>query len=89
MSHSLSSSSLFQGWGVRTITFVDNGNISYSNPVRQSLFEFSDSKDGGKGKAVTAANALRRIFPGVVSVLLFKQSFLFGKGKPCSQNDTA
>jgi hypothetical protein len=30
------------------------------------LFEFSDSKDGGKGKAETAANALQRIFPGVV-----------------------
>ena len=51
---------------MRTITFVDNGVISYSNPVRQSLFEFSDSKDGGKGKAETAANALQKIFPGVV-----------------------
>ncbi|CAB4004053.1 ubiquitin-like modifier-activating enzyme ATG7 isoform X1 [Paramuricea clavata] len=58
---------LLMGWGVRTITFVDNGVISYSNPVRQSLFEFSDSKDGGKGKAETAANALQRIFPGVNS----------------------
>ncbi|XP_028401486.1 ubiquitin-like modifier-activating enzyme ATG7 [Dendronephthya gigantea] len=58
---------LLLGWGVRTVTFVDNGVISYSNPVRQSLFEFSDSKDGGKGKAETAAAALQRIFPGVNS----------------------
>ncbi len=28
------------GWGVRTITLVDNGTVSYSNPVRQSLFAF-------------------------------------------------
>ena len=56
-----------QGWGVRTITLVDNGKISYSNPVRQSLFVFEDSLNGGKGKAETAAEALKKIFPGVVS----------------------
>lgn len=28
------------GWGVRNITLVDNGFVSYSNPVRQSLFTF-------------------------------------------------
>ena len=28
------------GWGVRNITLVDNGTVSYSNPVRQSLFSF-------------------------------------------------
>lgn len=52
------------GWGVRHITLVDNGRISYSNPVRQSLFEFEDSI-AGKEKAPAAAAALRRIFPGV------------------------
>ena len=56
-----------QGWGVRTITLVDNSNVSYSNPVRQSLFEFEDSLEGGKPKAQTAANRLKLIFPGVVS----------------------
>lgn len=30
------------GWGVRHFTFLDNGTVSYSNPVRQSLFELSD-----------------------------------------------
>ena len=58
---------IFQGWGARTITFVDNSRISFSNPVRQTLFEFEDCKNGGKHKAEAAANALKRIFPGVVS----------------------
>ncbi|KAM7429954.1 Autophagy protein 7 [Porites harrisoni] len=53
------------GWGVRTITFVDNGRISFSNPVRQTLFEFLDCQNGGKLKAEAAASALKRIFPGV------------------------
>ena len=56
-----------QAWGVRQITFVDNGKVSYSNPVRQTLFNFEDCIDGGKPKAETAAEALKRIFPGVVS----------------------
>eukprot|EP01052_Picozoa_sp_SAG31_P021216 SAG31_NODE_1629_length_7702_cov_6.380902_2_plen_271_part_00 len=53
------------GWGVRTMTFVDCGRVSFSNPVRQSLFEFEDCKGGGKPKAEAAAEAVRRIFPGV------------------------
>lgn len=53
------------GWGVRKITFVDNGRVSYSNPVRQSLYTFEDSTKGGKHKAETAAEAMRAIFPGL------------------------
>lgn len=55
------------GWGVRKITFVDYGKISYSNPVRQPLFEFEDCAGGGKPKAETAAAMLKRIYPGVES----------------------
>lgn len=55
------------GWGVRTVTLVDNGRVALSNPVRQSLFEYADCLDGGKPKAQAAAAALRRIFPGVVA----------------------
>uniref|UniRef100_A0A8C7EXL4 Ubiquitin-like modifier-activating enzyme ATG7 n=1 Tax=Neovison vison TaxID=452646 RepID=A0A8C7EXL4_NEOVI len=53
------------GWGVRHITFVDNANISYSNPVRQPLYEFEDCLAGGKPKALAAADRLQKIFPGV------------------------
>ncbi|XP_076037635.1 autophagy-related 7 [Oratosquilla oratoria] len=53
------------GWGVRTITLVDSGKVSYSNPVRQSLFVFNDCFDGGTSKAVAAAEALKAIFPRV------------------------
>ncbi|KAK6456089.1 ubiquitin-like modifier-activating enzyme ATG7 [Scheffersomyces xylosifermentans] len=58
------------GWGVRNITFVDNGRISYSNPVRQPLFSFKDCySDNGQGewKAARAAESLKEIFPGVNS----------------------
>lgn len=53
------------GWGVRDITFVDNGRVSYSNPVRQSLFTFEDCAGDGKYKAEAAAESLRHVFPGV------------------------
>ena len=53
------------GWGVRTISLVDSGRVSFSNPVRQSLFDFNDCVDGGKPKAAAAAEHLREIFPGV------------------------
>ncbi|GAA6014448.1 hypothetical protein JCM11491_007057 [Sporobolomyces phaffii] len=52
-------------WGVRKITLVDSSTVSFSNPVRQPLFEFQDSVDGGKPKAQAAADSLKRIYPGV------------------------
>lgn len=55
------------GWGVRHIDFVDNSNVAFSNPVRQSLFEFEDCLHGGKPKAQAAADKLRQIYPGAVS----------------------
>lgn len=58
------------GWGVRNITLVDNGRVSYSNPVRQTLFVFDDCKKvaGGCLKAEAAAASLKKIFPGVNAV---------------------
>ena len=55
------------GWGIQHITFVDNGMVSYSNPVRQSLYEFADasSTNGPRPKAIAAAESLRRIHPSV------------------------
>ncbi len=55
------------GWGVKTINFVDNSKVSYSNPVRQSLFNFEDCLDGGRPKAQAASEALKKVFPGVKS----------------------
>lgn len=58
------------GWGVRHITFVDNGRVSYSNPVRQPLFTFSDcfsDSNQGAWKAIRASESLREIFPGINS----------------------
>ncbi|CAG9830848.1 unnamed protein product [Diabrotica balteata] len=54
------------GWGIRHITFVDNANVSFSNPVRQSLFIYQDSVEA-KPKSQAAADGLKRIFPGVNS----------------------
>jgi ubiquitin-like modifier-activating enzyme ATG7 len=59
-----------KGWGVETITFVDNSKVSYSNPVRQSLFVFQDSISNSSKdnfKSVLAAENLKQIYPGVVS----------------------
>lgn len=53
-------------WGVKHITFVDNGTVSYSNPVRQPLYTHTDCIDHAP-KAETAAKALKEIFPGVTS----------------------
>ena len=56
------------GWGARHITFIDNGKVSYSNPVRQSLYTFEDSKNvGNNSKAILAAEKLKQIFPKVDS----------------------
>ena len=52
------------GWGVNTITLVDNGRVSLSNPVRQSLFTFEDSREK-RYKSVAAAANLKLIFPTV------------------------
>lgn len=60
------------GWGVRKFTIVDNGKVSYSNPVRQSLFTLDDCQGGegggGQPKAVVAAKALSSIAAGVDAV---------------------
>ena len=56
------------GWGARHITFIDNGKVSYSNPVRQSLYTFEDSKKiENNYKALLAAEKLKEIFPMVDS----------------------
>ncbi|KAI0081032.1 E1-like protein-activating [Panus rudis PR-1116 ss-1] len=56
------------GWGVRKITFVDSARVSFSNPVRQPLFDFEDCLNGGKPKAACAAEKLKKIFPGIDAI---------------------
>ncbi|KAI1173135.1 hypothetical protein F4777DRAFT_581259 [Nemania sp. FL0916] len=55
------------GWGVRKITLIDYGAVSFSNPVRQPLFVYKDCLKGGAPKAIRAAEALKEIYPGVDS----------------------
>ena len=54
---------------------VDNGTVSYSNPVRQSLFNFTDCH---KPKAETAAQRMRDINPGAVRLLAVLKLTVFG-----------
>ena len=56
------------GWGVETITLVDNSKVSFSNPVRQSLFTFNHCLNGGASKAEAAAKSLQLIYPNVKAV---------------------
>jgi ubiquitin-like modifier-activating enzyme ATG7 len=51
-------------WGVRHLTLVDRGNVSFSNLARQSLFSFEDAKQN-RSKVDAAAEALRAIIPSV------------------------
>jgi ubiquitin-like modifier-activating enzyme ATG7 len=47
------------------MTLLDSSRVSYSNPVRQWLYELNDCTAGGKPKAEAAAEALQRIFPSL------------------------
>ncbi|XP_041785643.1 ubiquitin-like modifier-activating enzyme atg7 isoform X4 [Anopheles merus] len=50
-------------WGITHISIVDCGHISLSNPIRQSLYRFEDTLNGGKPKASTVAERLLEINP--------------------------
>lgn len=50
------------GWGIKRFTFCDNGKVSYSNPVRQSLFVAADAP--ARWKAQVAAERCVEIYPG-------------------------
>ncbi|CAK0861862.1 unnamed protein product, partial [Prorocentrum cordatum] len=49
-------------WGVRKMTFLDNGRVSLSNPVRQSLFTHADAA-ASRPKAQAAAEAVLAVMP--------------------------
>jgi len=50
------------GWGCRKMTFVDSGKVSFSNPVRQSLFTHRDAAEG-RPKALAAREAVEAVLP--------------------------
>ena len=50
-------------WGFVKISFLDSSRVSYSNPVRQCLYTFEDSKNPNNEKAKIAAQRLQEIFP--------------------------
>lgn len=52
-------------WGIRHITLIDSGHVSFSNPVRQSLFLYDDAVHR-REKATTAVARLQEICPGIV-----------------------
>ncbi|KAL3643503.1 Autophagy protein 7 [Castilleja foliolosa] len=56
---------MLMAWGVRKMTLLDNGKVSMSNPLRQSLYTLDDCLNGGELKAVAAVKSLRKIFPAV------------------------
>ena len=47
-------------WGANDITLIDHGTVSPTNPLRQSLYEYSDI---GKKKVEVAADRLRAMNP--------------------------
>lgn len=57
---------LLQSWGVRNITLIDNGKVSFSNPVRQSLYRHDHCINSNTYKATAAADVLREIHPEIV-----------------------
>lgn len=50
-------------YGVRKVTLIDSGTVSFSNPVRQSLFVHADCLGGGAPKAEAAARMAMAICP--------------------------
>lgn len=52
-------------WGIKNISIVDNAKISYSNPVRQTLYNFENCTKT-TFKAEAAAASLVKIHPSVI-----------------------
>lgn len=51
-------------WGIRHLTLVDNGRVSYSNIFRQTLYTTEDAACGKK-KCEAAMAALKRMLPSL------------------------
>ncbi|XP_067632933.1 ubiquitin-like modifier-activating enzyme ATG7 [Eurosta solidaginis] len=54
-------------WGFKHITFLDSGRVSYSNPLRQTLYTHADAIAGNAMKAEIAAKRVKEINPTAIS----------------------
>ncbi|XP_036343701.1 LOW QUALITY PROTEIN: ubiquitin-like modifier-activating enzyme ATG7 [Rhagoletis pomonella] len=54
-------------WGFKHITFLDSGRVSYSNPLRQTLYTHADAIAGNVMKAQIAAKRVKDINPTATS----------------------
>lgn len=59
---------------MKNISLADSGHVSYSNPVRQSLYMHQDAVEG-REKSKTAAARLKEIYPGLVSLNNYASNF--------------
>ncbi|XP_053962686.1 ubiquitin-like modifier-activating enzyme ATG7 [Anastrepha ludens] len=50
-------------WGFKHITFLDNGRVNFSNPLRQTLYTHADAIAGNVMKADIAAIRVKEINP--------------------------
>uniref|UniRef100_A0A1A9X4S4 Ubiquitin-like modifier-activating enzyme ATG7 n=1 Tax=Glossina brevipalpis TaxID=37001 RepID=A0A1A9X4S4_9MUSC len=55
------------GWGFKYVTFVDNGKVTFSNPVRQYLYTHQDACKENAMKSIVAAERIKEINPSVSS----------------------
>jgi ubiquitin-like modifier-activating enzyme ATG7 len=58
---------LVSAWGIKNMSFIDYGNVSYSNLTRQSLFTLNDfdTQGNGLGKAEACVKNLKNLVPSL------------------------
>ena len=59
---------LLLAWGVHQITLVDHAVVSFSNPVRQSLYTYTHAMTGRSRKVEVAVDQLRLVHPAATIV---------------------
>ena len=61
------------GWGIKNISFIDYSKVSYSNPMRQTLYEYEDTIKGEiQRPRLRLKNWERYILRSMLRVILFR-----------------